>query len=1256
MDKWEFWIDRGGTFTDVIGRRPDGKLVTHKLLSENPEAYRDAAVEGIRHLLGLAPEEPVPAAQIGAVKMGTTVATNALLERKGERTLLLITKGFREALRIGYQARPKIFAKHIIKPDMLYECVAEVDERVRADGTVDRAPDLDAVRAELVRAKNDGLRAVAIVLMHAYRYNAHERQIAALAREAGFSQVSASHEVSPLIKLVGRGDTTVVDAYLSPILRGYVAQVAGELNPSPLVGEGREGGREVTRQHRRARQSSLRADLPTPTPNPSSQGGGESRLMFMMSSGGLTAADLFRGKDAILSGPAGGVVGMAETGRQAGFDHLIGFDMGGTSTDVSHFAGEYERTFETEVAGVRMRAPMMLIHTVAAGGGSILHFDGARFRVGPDSAGANPGPKCYRRGGPLAVTDANVMVGKLIPDFFPKIFGLRQNEPLDGDAVRAAFATLATDIGDRRSPEQVADGFIKIAVENMANAIKKISVQRGYDVTRYALNCFGGAGGQHACLVADALGMTSVLIHPFSSLLSAYGMGLADIRSVRQQAVEEPFTDRVREELWKVALTLSRDTIAEVLSQGVAADRIGVHVRAHIRYAGTDTALIVDAGTFHPSSTGRGRSGKGGLSPTKIRTAFERAHKARFGFIDRTKSLVLEAVSVEAVGGGARFKEQAQKTTRAKLPAPARRTRFFSGGKWRRAFVYRRETLAPGHKVAGPAIVVEPHQTVVVEDGWQAELTAKNHLVLKRIKKLARARAVGTRADPVMLEVFNNLFMSIAEQMGVALQNTAYSVNIKERLDFSCAVFDGDGSLVANAPHMPVHLGSMDRAVETIIRENKGKIRPGDVYAINAPYNGGTHLPDITVCTPVFDGRKILFWVAARGHHADVGGISPGSMSPNATTIAQEGVYIDNFKLVDRGRFREKEILALLTGGDYPARNPVQNIADLKAQIAANEKGVQELRKMVRHFTLAVVRAYMRHVQDNAAESVRRVIDRLHDSSFTSEMDQGTVIKVRIAVDKKKREATVDFTGTSAQQPTNFNAPEPVTRAAVLYVFRVMVDDEIPMNAGCLRPIRIIIPKKSLLSPEFPAAVVAGNVETSQEVTNCLFGALDAMAAAQGTMNNLNFGNARYQYYETICSGSPAGPGFPGTDAVHTHMTNTRLTDPEVLEFRYPVLLEDFHIRKDSGGHGQWKAGDGIRRTIRFLERMECTILSGHRRVPPFALAGGENGQVGKNTVRRKDGRIEELKGCDATVLDAGEAIIIQTPTAGGYGKPGSGR
>jgi 5-oxoprolinase (ATP-hydrolysing) len=1192
---WDFWIDRGGTFTDIVGRRPDGSLVAHKLLSENPEAYRDAAVQGIRDLLGLKPGEPIPAGRIDAVKMGTTVATNALLERKGERTLLVTTRGFRDALRIGYQARPKIFAKEIIKPDMLFERVIEVGERVRADGTVEQAPDVSAIEPELRRAYDDGIHAVAIVFMHAYRFPDHEKQVAALARKI-FPQVSVSHEISPLIKLVGRGDTTVVDAYLSPILRRYVTQVADDLD---------------------ARHS-------------------QARLMFMMSSGGLTAADLFQGKDAILSGPAGGVVSMAQTASEAGFSRVIGFDMGGTSTDVSHYDGEYERAFETEVAGVRMRAPMMRIHTVAAGGGSILHFDGARFRVGPDSAGANPGPACYRRGGPLAVTDANVMVGKLIPDFFPKIFGPKQDQPLDDKAVREGFAALAKEVGGRK-PEEIADGFIKIAVENMANAIKKISVQRGYDVTRYALNCFGGAGGQHACLVADALGMTSVLIHPFSSLLSAYGMGLADIRSVRQQAIEENLDAKALKALNAIGKKLGKEVRDEVAGQGVAAKSIQVIVRAHIRYAGTDTALEVTSG-----------------SSAAMTRAFERAHRAQFGFIDKTKQLVLEAVSVEAIGGGAKFRERKLKTTRGKLPSPARRTHFFSNGEWHKAQVFTRDQLRPGQVVKGPAIVIEPHQTIVVEPGWQAALTAKNHLVMTRFRKLKRVAAIGTKADPVMLEVFNNLFMSIAEQMGVALQNTAYSVNIKERLDFSCAVFSGDGALVANAPHMPVHLGSMDRAVETIIRENKGKIRPGDVYAINAPYNGGTHLPDITVCTPVFDGakRKILFWVASRGHHADVGGISPGSMSPNATNIEEEGVYLDNFKLVDRGRFREKEILATLTGAKYPARNPTQNINDLKAQIAANEKGVQELHKMVRQFSLPVVQAYMKHVQDNAAESVRRVIDRLHDSDFSYEMDQGTFIKVKITVDKKKREATVDFTGTSPQQPTNFNAPEPVTRAAVLYVFRVMVDDDIPMNAGCLRPINIVIPKSTMLTPEYPAAVVAGNVEVSQAVTNCLFGALGALAAAQGTMNNLNFGNARYQYYETICSGSPAGPGFNGTDAVHTHMTNTRLTDPEILEFRYPVLLEDFHIRKGSGGKGEWHAGDGIRRTIRFLEPMECTLLTGHRRMRPFGLAGGEAGQTGENSVRRKDGRIEKLKGCDATVIDAGEAIIIQSPTAGGFGTP----
>ncbi len=1219
---WDFWIDRGGTFTDVIARKPDGALAARKLLSENPLAYSDAAVQGIRDLLGMKPGEPIPTGRIGAVKMGTTIATNALLERKGERTLLVITKGFRDALRIGYQARPNIFAKKIVKPDMLYERVAEVDERVRADGTVERELDLAGVRVELERAQRDGISAVAIVFMHAYRYPEHERRVAALTREMGFAQVSVSHEVSPLIKLVGRGDTTVVDAYLSPLIRRYVSHVGRELNAGN--------------------------DHLSPTAER------RTRLMFMMSSGGLTAAELFQGKDAILSGPAGGVVGMVETGQEAGFDRLIGFDMGGTSTDVSHFEGEFERAFETEVAGVRMRAPMMLIHTVAAGGGSILHFDSARFRVGPDSAGANPGPACYRRGGPLAVTDANVMLGKLIPDFFPKIFGPAQDQPLDDAVVRERFASLGREVGDGRSAEQVADGFVRIAVENMANAVKKISVQRGYDVTRYALNCFGGASGQHACLVADALGMTKVLMHPFSSLLSAYGMGLSAIRATRQQSIEEPFGDAVLASIADVGERLGDAARKEVIGQGVPAEDVTVHVQAHIRYAGTDTPLGINAGDL-----------------AAMKSAFETAHQSRFGFIDEDKPLMVEAVSVEAIGGGRTFTEPVHALTSEPLPPPARRTRFYSNGGWHDAGVFLRERLKPGHAIDGPAIVIEVHQTIVVESGWRANLTAKNHLVLERIVPRPRRYAVGTDADPVMLEVFNNLFMSIAEQMGVTLQNTAYSVNIKERLDFSCAVFADDGTLVANAPHMPVHLGSMDRAVESVIRDNAGRILPGDVYAINAPYNGGTHLPDITVCTPVFDlssmsvspdpsvetvgehpKSRILFWVASRGHHADVGGISPGSMSPLATNIEEEGVYIDSFKLVDRGRFQGKALDDLLTGATYPARNPLQNVNDIKAQIAANEKGVQELRRMVAMFTLPVVQAYMQHVQDNAAESVRRVIDRLHDSEFAYEMDQGTVIRVRITVDKEKREATVDFTGTSPQQPTNFNAPEPVARAAVLYVFRVMVDDDIPMNGGCLRPITIIIPEKSMLSPEYPAAVVAGNVETSQAVTDSLFGALNAMAAAQGTMNNLNFGNAKYQYYETICSGSPAGPGFDGTDAVHTHMTNTRLTDPEVLEFRYPVVLEDFHIRTGSGGRGRWSAGDGVRRTIRFLERMECTILSGHRRVPPFGLAGGANGQIGENRVRRHDGSMERLQGADATVLDAGEAIIIQTPTAGGYGKP----
>ena len=1212
---WDFWIDRGGTFTDVIGRDPRGRLYPMKLLSESP-AYTDAAVEAIRRLLDLGSGEPIPIGAIRAVKMGTTVATNALLERRGERTLLVTTRGFRDALEIGYQARPRIFARNIIKPEQLYSGVVEVDERVLADGTIERAPDPEAVRAALADARAQGYDAVAIVFMHAYRYPAHERLVGAMARDLGFSQVSESHVASALIKLVSRGDTTVVDAYLSPILKRYVGQVSRDLDIE------RTGA----------------------------------RVMFMMSSGGLTSAGLFAGKDAILSGPAGGVVAMARTGASAGFKRIIGFDMGGTSTDVAHFDGEFERAFETEVAGVRMRAPMMKIHTVAAGGGSILSFDGARFRVGPASAGADPGPAAYRRGGPLTVTDANLMAGKLIPDLFPKVFGPGGDEPLDDTIVRRRFQALARDIGDGREPEAVADGFLAIAVAKMAEAIKTISVARGYDVTRYALNCFGGAGGQHACDVADALAISTVLIHPFSSLLSAYGMGLADITAQCAQGVDEPLRVDALLRVNAVADELAVAAAAEVEGQGVAREAIKVHRRAQLRYSGSDTTIEV------PLST-----------PAAMRRAFESAHKSRFGFIDRAKAIAIEAVSVEAVGGAARLAERTvaaldergQRGPKGVLEdallstgdrprlQPARATRFFSHGSWRKANVFLREALPVGATVDGPALIIEPHQTIVVEQGWRAGITVKNHVVMIRVEPMARREAIGSKADPVMLEIFNHLFMSIAEQMGVTLQNTAYSVNIKERLDFSCAVFDRGGRLIANAPHMPVHLGSMDRSVESIIRDNKGRIRPGDVFALNAPYNGGTHLPDITVCTPVFDehGEAILFWVASRGHHADIGGTAPGSMSPLATSIHEEGVYIDNFLLVDRGRFRERELYGLLKSGPYPARNPLQNVNDLKAQIAACEKGVRELKRMVEMFSLQVVEAYMGHVQDNADESVRRVLDKLADGEAESVSDQGAVIKVRISIDKERREATVDFTGTSQQQASNFNAPEPVTRAAILYVFRVMVDDDIPMNAGCLRPIRIIVPEGSMLSPKYPAAVVAGNVEVSQIVTNTLFAALGALSSSQGTMNNFTFGDDTYQYYETICSGAPAGPGFDGASAVHVHMTNSRLTDPEVLESRFPVVLEDFHIRRGSGGKGQWRAGDGTLRRVRFLRPMQAAILSGFRAVANPGMMGGEPGELGRNSVRRNDGRLEILPGCAETRIEAGEAVEIVTPTGGGWGK-----
>lgn len=1198
--RWQFWIDRGGTFTDIVGRRPDGSLVTHKLLSENPEQYRDAAVAGIRHLLGLKPGEPITPDRVECVKMGTTVATNALLERKGEPTLLVITRGFRDALRIAYQDRPRLFDRHIVLPELLYTRVIEAQERIGADGTVVEPFDEAHLRERLWAAHDAGLRSVAIVFMHGYRYPAHEIAAAKLARELGFTQVSVSHEVSPLMKLVSRGDTTVVDAYLSPILRRYVEQVASEM---PGV-----------------------------------------KLFFMQSSGGLTDAHAFQGKDAILSGPAGGIVGMVRTAQLAkndlGGDKVIGFDMGGTSTDVSHFAGEFERAFETRVAGVRMRAPMMSIHTVAAGGGSILSFDGARFRAGPESAGANPGPACYRRGGPLAVTDANVMVGKIQPKWFPKVFGPHADQPLDRDVVVAKFTELAQRIaqatGTQRTPEEVAEGFIDIAVGAMANAIKKISVARGYDVTRYTLQCFGGAGGQHACRVADALGMDRVFAHPLAGVLSAYGMGLADQSVMREAAVELRLGDALATVGQRLE-ALADEAEGELRRQGVSGGELRTHRRVHVRYEGTDSALVVPFG-----------------SAVEIQSAFEAAYRQRFAFLMKERALVVEAVSVEAVGAGDAPAENPQ-ATQAPATMPAAETvKLFSGGRWWDAALVVREAAKPGLFVDGPAIIAEKNATTVVEPGWRARVTALDHLVLERVQPREQRRAIGTTVDPVMLEVFNNLFMNIAEQMGLQLQNTAYSVNIKERLDFSCALFDAQGQLIANAPHMPVHLGSMSESIKTVIARNAGRMQPGDVYALNDPYHGGTHLPDVTVVTPVFDeaGREILFYVGSRGHHADIGGTTPGSMPPFSTRIEEEGVQLDNVKLVEAGRLREAEMLALLSGGEYPSRNPQQNLADLKAQIAANEKGVQELRKMVAQFGLDVVQAYMRHVQDNAEESVRRVITKLKDGSFTLPLDNGAQIAVAVRVNAADRSAEIDFTGTSAQLENNFNAPTAVCMAAVLYVFRTLVGDDIPLNAGCLKPLRVIIPEGSMLNPRPPASVVAGNVETSTCITNALYGALGAMAAGQCTMNNFTFGNARHQYYETISGGSGAGPGFDGTSVVQTHMTNSRLTDPEVLEFRFPVRLESYAIRAGSGGAGKWTGGNGGTRRVRFLEAMTASILSNGRKHGAFGMAGGKPGQPGANRVERADGRVEPLGHIGSVEMAPGDVFVIETPGGGGYGTP----
>jgi len=1195
---WQFWIDRGGTFTDIVAKKPDGKIIIDKLLSENSDAYKDAAVAGIRRILDLKKEDKIPTDIISSVKMGTTVATNALLERKGDRTLLLITKGFGDLLRIGYQNRPLLFDLSIKLPELLYERVVEVSERLNEKGEVVTELNEEEVRNSLIKAKSDGINSVAIAFMHSYINPDHENKIEKIAKEENFNQISVSHKVSPLIKLVGRGDTTVVDAYLSPILRRYVNQVSEELQDTKST-----------------------------------------QLMFMQSNGGLTDANLFQGKDALLSGPAGGVVSMTQTGKQAGFNKLIGFDMGGTSTDVCHFAGEFERSFETELAGVRIRAPMMQINTVAAGGGSILSYKDGRFQVGPESAGAIPGPASYGRGGPLTVTDCNVLLGKLNPDFFPKVFGKTGDQPLNFEIVKKKFSDLSDIISKEKNEPmmdifKMAEGFLKIAVENMANAIKKISIQKGYDVTNYMLNCFGGAGGQHACNVADSLGISNVMIHPYAGVLSAYGMGLAEIRSIREGHFEKNITN-----------ILDADNLIEILSsqakkdlndQDISDASIILLKNAFLHYKGSHQNLEIKFDT-----------------PENMRKSFEQEHKKRFGFFVEDREIFIEMLTVEAVGKKTENYDFLNPNTSTTKANPIAFKKMYVNGSEINTPIYKRDELIIGQNISGPAIIVEATGTNIIDDGWSGTLDKHYNLILSRVEEKKLQKGIGTSVDVVMLEVFNNLFMNIAEQMGATLANTAYSVNIKERLDFSCALFNNEGSLVANAPHVPVHLGSMSEAIKTVVRLNKDNIYPDDVFVLNAPFNGGTHLPDVTVITPVFDknGKEIIFFVASRGHHADIGGKTPGSGPPDSKHIEEEGVLIDNFKLFDKGIFREQEMRKILSSGKYPCRNIEHNMADLAAQVAANKTGIHEINSMIDQFGIETVHAYMNHVQDNAEESIRNAIVNLKQGEYEYELDNGEFIRVNVKIDKKNREAIIDFTGTAPKNPFNYNAPMAVCYAVILYVFRTLVGNNIPLNEGCFKPIKIIIPNNSMINAKYPSAVIAGNTEVSQLTCNALFGALGVIAGSQATMNNFIWGNDTIQNYETICGGTGAGPNFHGTSAIQTHMTNTRSTDPEVLETRFPVRLEEFSIRKNSGGKGKFNGGDGVTRKLRFLEPMTVTTLCSHRRVKPFGLNGGSPGDCGKEWLERTDGSILNLNGNDSCEVEPNDLFVMQTPGGGGFGE-----
>jgi len=1264
---WQFWIDVGGTFTDCFACRPDGSLLRHKVLSSGvtkgeigavttdgggiidparrgepadfwrgyafrllddqgttidervvahsdgagggiglDRPFREPALEGqayelsageeapvlaIRFLLGLRLDQDIPPL---ALKLGTTRGTNALITRRGARTAFVTTRGFADILRIGYQNRPRLFDLTIEKPDPLFEAVVEIDERVATDGQVLLRPDSERIRSSLAHLRDRGIESLAVCLLNAYCQPQHERLVGQIAHEVGFAEISLSHQIAPLIKIVSRGDTTLVDAYLNPVLRSYVGDLRNALD-----------------RH------------------------GASDIRLLTSAGGLASADQFVGKDSILSGPAGGVVGFSRVARAAGFERAIGFDMGGTSTDVSRYDGRFELEYETEKAGVRVVAPMMAIETVAAGGGSICHFDGVKLAVGPDSAGAEPGPACYGRGGPLTVTDVNFFLGKVLPDYFPF--------PLNRQAVRRRLEQLCKDIerasGKRYEPRELAAGFLKVANTNMANAIRSISIAKGYDPRDYVLVSFGGAAPQHACAVAGELGVRKILNHPDAGILSAYGIGLADVVRHRAEGVYREYSEETIRELDSVLLRLTDQARQEVIAEGVSPDRIEAIHSFDLRYKGLDAFLTVPA-------------------PTEGTYAqcYAREHRRRYGYVHEDRPLEIVAAKVEVVGRSSKQLPRSRSVPPSS-PQPVATAPVHFDGQTYQTSVFRRAELRAGDAILGPAIVVESVSTTVVDPGWNARMLTGGELLVEEETKGRKCPSISAQADPVMLEVFNNQFAAIAEQMGITLRNTASSVNIKERLDFSCALFTPSGDLVVNAPHIPVHLGAMSETVKHIVAANP-RISPGDVFVTNDPYCGGSHLPDVTVVTPVHDtdGGRLLFFTASRAHHAELGGVSPGSMPPFSENLAEEGILIRDFKLVDAGRSRVDQLRELLTSGPYPSRSPNDNLADIAAQVAANQEGANDLVALVERYTLPVVEAYMGHIQEAAERKMRAALSRFADGrhEFVDHLVDGSPIAVAVAINGDS--AVIDFTGTGPVLPGNLNANRAIVTAAVTYCLRCLIHDDIPMNQGVLAPIEMILPECLLNpprrdSPEACAAVVGGNVETSQRVVDVLLGALNVAAASQGTMNNLLFGDDTFGYYETICGGSGATRNGPGADAVHTHMTNTRLTDPEVIEQRYPVRVKQFSIRHGSGGNGRHRGGDGVIRRLEFLRMLDVSILSQRRgSYASYGVEGGEAGALGRNALARHDGTEEALAGRAKFTARPGDVLSVETPGGGGWG------